>query len=95
MKKIVILMSALVFLAAYSNVFAADTIKVEGTIQGLLAMHRYGYWGDLCQDDKESNDEAVKHGGRILSSYLVGIKKVWVITEADRSVTTILLPSEY
>jgi hypothetical protein len=67
----------------------------EASMQRCLLNHQFGDWGELCSEDKESNDNAVRHGGRILSSYLVGHQKVWIITEADRSATTILLPSEY
>ena len=62
----------------------------------VLRRHLQGDWGDLHKEDAEMNDEALSLGNRILSSYdLPEDKKVWVITESDRSVTTILLPSEY
>jgi hypothetical protein len=67
----------------------------EASMQRCLLNHQFGEWGELCPEDKESNDDAVKQGGRILSSYLIGHQKVWIIIEADRSATTILLPSEY
>jgi hypothetical protein len=57
--------------------------------------HRSGDWGDVCDEDKKLNDEAVDGEGRILSAYTVDGEKVWVITEWDRSVTTVLFPSEY
>ena len=60
-----------------------------------LVRHAYGDWGDLNAQDRRENELSLKHGWRILSSYPVGGKTVWVITEADRSVTTILLPEEY
>jgi len=62
-----------------------------------LDRHASGDWGDLDEGDKQMNDRAVKHGDdRIFSSYKVGDElTVWVITEADRSVTTLLLPEEY
>jgi hypothetical protein len=61
-----------------------------------LARHECGDWGDLDAEDTETNDDALRHGGRLLSAYKVdnGLK-LWVITEWDRSVTTILLPEEY
>ena len=62
-----------------------------------LRRHLDGDWGDLCDDDRQLNDAALKSGGdRLFSSYLVepGLK-LWIITEWDRSVTTLLLPSEY
>ena len=67
----------------------------DKSIQQYIHNHQHGDWGELCPEDQQSNDYAVKNGGRILSSYLLGHQKVWVITEADRSVTTVLLPSEY
>jgi hypothetical protein len=60
-----------------------------------LARHATGDWGDLCAFDRRQNEIALREGLRVLSSYLVGGECVWVITEADRSVTTILLPEEY
>ena len=61
----------------------------------LLARHRSGDWGEVDSHDRKENELSLKHGWRILSSYPVGDEKVWIITEADRSYTTILLPSEY
>jgi len=61
----------------------------------LLARHARGDWGIVCAEDARSNDDAVKYGERVLSAYEVGGDKVWVITERDRSVTTILLPDDY
>ena len=62
----------------------------------LLARHLGGDWGDLSAEDKELNDQAIAQGNRILSAYrLKSGLKVWVITEADRSSSTILMPSEY
>lgn len=61
-----------------------------------LARHIRGDWGIVSADDKRLNAEAVQGGDRILSAYETaqGVK-LWIITEADRSATTILLPSEY
>jgi hypothetical protein len=61
-----------------------------------LERHVMGDWGEVGAQDWRLNDEALKEGSRILSAYrtLKG-KKLWVITEADRSLTTILLPDEY
>jgi hypothetical protein len=61
----------------------------------LLARHITGDWGDLDEQDKEANDIAVLEKGRILSAYGTGASKLWIITEWDRSVTTILRPDEY
>jgi len=61
-----------------------------------LKRHKTGDWGDLCADDKELNDRALDNGGRIFSAYhdRNGVK-FWIITEADRSATTVLLPDDY
>ena len=60
-----------------------------------IARHAAGDWGELCEADRRENELSVKHGWRVLSSYPVGDERVWIITEADRSATTILLPEEY
>lgn len=62
----------------------------------LIVRHVTGDWGELDEEDRQANELSVEQGYRILSAYrLDSGEKVWVITEADRSVTTILLPSEY
>ena len=62
-----------------------------------LQRHLDGDWGDLCNDDKRQNDAALKSGeDRLFSSYRITPDlKLWIITEWDRSVTTLLLPDEY
>lgn len=61
-----------------------------------VARHAIGDWGECCQEDSASNDEALKNGERLLSVYRMKEgEKFWVITEWDRSVTTILLPEDY
>ena len=62
-----------------------------------LRRHLHGDWGDLSDDDRQLNDAALKSGeDRLFSSYQVAADlKLWIITEWDRSVTTLLLPSEY
>jgi hypothetical protein len=60
-----------------------------------LARHRSGDWGELDPYDRRENELSLKHRWRIVSSYPVGEKTLWIITEADRSVTTILLPEDY
>ena len=60
-----------------------------------LLRHLNGDWGDLCQEDKSENEFSVKNGYRILSAYTTPQGKLWIITEADRSATTFLLPEEY
>jgi len=62
---------------------------------GYLARHAMGDSGELCAFDRRQNEIALREGLRVLSSYDVLTGRVWIITEADRSVTTILLPEEY
>lgn len=57
--------------------------------------HVSGDWGNVGKEDAAENDLSVREGFRILSSYKVDGVTVWIITEADRSVTTLLLPREY
>ncbi|MBQ9348773.1 MAG: hypothetical protein IJT94_15790 [Oscillibacter sp.] len=61
-----------------------------------LAKHLNGDWGDLCEADKTANDRALRDGDRLLSAYHAPDgTKFWIITEADRSCTTVLLPDDY
>jgi hypothetical protein len=76
---------------------ALRALQESGQAPGdFLRRHLAGDWGQVCAEDWELNDQALRDGGRVLSAYstLMG-QKVWVITEADRSVTTLLLPAEY
>lgn len=61
----------------------------------LINRHVRGDFGDLCAEDWELNTAAIAAGDRILSSYQLATGKVWLITEGDRSATTVLLPSDY
>ena len=61
-----------------------------------MRRHHCGDWGDLCDEDKQANEDALIHGDRIVSHYkLDGSRRIYIITEADRSSTCILLPEEY
>jgi len=83
-----------------------QTVATPGAIEALqksnvspcslLARHQSGDWGDLCDEDVAENNYALSHGYRLFSSYqITETIKIWVITEADRSVTTLLLPEDY
>ena len=64
--------------------------------ESLLFRHMTGDWGNLVEEDRLENDRALGNGTRIFSSYLLPTgEKIWLITEADRSATTFLLPMEY
>lgn len=69
----------------------------RSSVEPIALLHRHlGLeQGDLCDEDHQNNKDALSQGGRIFSSYQVSCSKIWVITEADRSVTTLLLPEEY
>ncbi len=61
-----------------------------------LMRHARGDWGEVCPEDSDANNEAHEHGGRLFSAYkLRDGTKIWIITEADRSSTCILLPEDY
>jgi hypothetical protein len=66
------------------------------TPSDFLARHQIGDWGDIHPDDKGLNEQALRDGARIFSVYITSKgAKLWVITEADRASTCILLPQEY
>lgn len=75
--------------------------KFSNFVFKCLFRHKACNWGDLDPEDQEANNIALEYGSRILSSYKIPFSfgfdhsKVWIITEADRSVTTILFPSDY
>lgn len=73
----------------------AEEQGMQSAIMNCVARHVSGDWGDVCVEDWASNDDAVKHGGRLLSAYTLAGTKIWIITEWDRSVTTVLFPDEY
>jgi len=70
--------------------------KAEQAPDVFLDQHVNGDWGDVPDADKQENEVAVEQGVRILSAYTTSAgDRIWVLTDADRSVTTILLPHEY
>lgn len=71
--------------------------KAGQTPLDFVSRHVRGDWGELDEHDRKENELSLKRGFRLLSSYRIssGDTKVWVITESDRSVTTLLLPEEY
>ena len=74
---------------------ALDALKNEDVLAG-IARHASGDWGDMCPEDKQANDDALRVGARVLSAYHTSDgQRFWIITEADRSATTVLLPEEY
>lgn len=61
----------------------------------LLKRHANGDWGELCPEDKETNDQSVKTKGMILSCYGKDDKRIWIITDPGHETTTLLLPENY
>ena len=83
---------------------ALEAVGGRDNAVALMRQHEQGDWGCVDREDAATNDEALFSGARILSAYPIdrdtpckgyGENCVWIITEADRSVTTLLLPSEY
>jgi hypothetical protein len=83
-----------------------QTVATPGALEALernqqlptdfLQRHQNGDWGELEDEDRKENDVSLREGFRILSAYHLKDKtKIWLITEADRSATTVLLPEEY
>ena len=82
--------------------FKTRIVKTQGAdefpedfLMRCLERHANQDWGDLCEEDKRENDLSVKQGRRVLSCYELRGDKLWIITEADRSVTTLLTQDEY
>ena len=70
-------------------------VAADETLTALLR-HAEGDWGDVCDEDRRANEEALVRGYRLFSVYYASDNtKFWIITEHDRSYTTILLPEEY
>jgi len=68
----------------------------EADVRRAIARHLAGDWGDCSPEDREANDLALLDGSRLLSVYHTDDgRKFWIITEADRSATTVLLPEDY
>ena len=75
---------------------SAEEVIDRPDIDAALGRHARGDWGDLCPDDCRQNELALREGGRLFSSYTDRRDtRFYVITEADRSATTVLLPEDY
>jgi len=76
---------------------ALAALKKAGQQPGeFLTRHVNREWGDLDEEDRKENEYSLEHGFRLLSAYKTNAgDRLWIITEADRSVTTLLLPDEY
>lgn len=86
---------ALGTLAATPGALAALQESCQTPLE-FLRRHVCGDWGELCEEDRQENEFSLQNGFRVMSAYRTRKDvKLWVITEADRSVTTLLLPDEY
>ena len=78
------------------NDLVAEDEAFAKFVMSSLTRHRRGDWGNLTDEDIQENELSLKEGYRLLSAYeSKGLPKIWIITEADRSATTILFPNEY
>ena len=74
----------------------AQSVAFAKFVLQSLRRHADGDWGNLDPEDRKENEFSLKNGFRLLSAYEQdGLPKIWIITEADRSVTTTLFPDEY
>lgn len=77
---------------------ADDTEKdplFAAEVQQAFRRYQFEDWGELDEEDLQTNRDAIKYGERILAAYNTSRGRIWIITEWDRSVTTVLYPSEY
>jgi hypothetical protein len=72
-----------------------DETEAMREFSAMLERHRSGDWGNVGDEDWKANNQALEQGTRLFSTYAIGDEPVWIITEADRSVTTLLLPEDY
>jgi hypothetical protein len=81
------------------NIFTtpgADELITNGLLADLyLDRHWRGDWGDIDAEDKDANEQALVHGDRLLSCFNTAVGRIWIVTEADRTTTSILTPDEY
>ena len=74
----------------------AKDVLSRSEVNAAIDRHLHGDWGDICKSDRQVNEKALKHGSRLLSVYHTRDGVIfWIITEADVSSTTVLLPSDY
>ena len=84
----------LVWTAGVNEKMAESAEFCKGVLAS-LKRHASGDWGDMPECDRKENEYALGHGLRLMSAYNLNDGKIWIITEADRSATTVLFPEEY
>lgn len=72
-----------------------ESAKFAREVTKALRRYASGDWGDTCAEDAQMNNDAVKNGDRILAAYNTSKGTIWILTEWDRSATTILYPEDY
>jgi hypothetical protein len=87
-------LGSIVWTRGINDRIAVDTLFAKFVMES-LKRHSSCDWGELSAEDKRENDFSLDKGLRLLSSYQRNDDRIWIITEADRSVTTILFPEEY
>lgn len=89
------IMGQLFMTCGVNDLVASDNMFAE-YVQQALRRHACADWGDVCDEDWGCNDQALLHDERLLSVYASdSLPTIWIVTEWDRSMTTILFPSEY
>ena len=73
---------------------AQATLDPADVQQG-ISRHARGDWGEVCPEDAQLNEDGLEQGGRLMSVFRSRDKRFWIITEWDRSVTTVLMPEDY
>jgi len=90
------LASARDFGKPYSVQRANETEDRMSLVLPYVRRHAWGDWGDVSADDAQANERALQEGSRVFSAYALATgERLWIITEADRGSTTVLLPDEY
>ena len=81
-------------IGTYTILIVRSQTRVTEEVLTALRRHASGDWGDLCPEDALANDTALHQGGRLFSTYGQGHERFWIVTAADRSVTTVSLPED-
>ncbi len=84
----------LVFTRGVNDLVADNTDYAKQVLDSIIK-YQCGEWGDLCEEDKQTNEDALKYGERLLGRYDITPEPIYIITEWDRSATTVLFPREY
>jgi hypothetical protein len=96
MMKLIYTMKSTKFPLGQMLITANAAARLDGVaVTEGLRRHASGDWGEVPPEDAQQNEFGLKHGERLLSAYGKGGNRFWIITERDRSVTTVLMPEDY